>query len=221
MEWITTLVGWLFGWLFRRKANAPAPAATPEPAPATDGEATHAASPEEELYAHAPEAAISRGQQHHWLIDEGVLHWNQRRKDKEFRPDFAGYDFVGQARGSRLWGLPVDLAGGERVLLAGVDLRFAKLARVKLSGADLRRAHLQGADLRGADLARVNLAEADLTDCDLREAVLDGADLSRTRLVNANLAGASVTGANLAWADLTHAAAGKLAGANLFGVKRG
>lgn len=219
MEWITTFLGWLASWFWgrRRAKHAPDVAASADPG---DGmKEASAPAPEDTLYAHAPETGVSRGLQHHWLIDEGVLHWNQRRKEQDFRPDFAGYDFVAQGRETRLWGQPADLGGGARLILAGVDFRFAKLSKAVLAGADLRRAHLQGADLRGAGLAGANLGEADLTDCDLRGAVLDGADLSRARLVNANLSGASLKGTNLAWADLTHAA-GALEGANLFGARR-
>jgi hypothetical protein len=224
MEWITTFLGWIASWFWGRRRARPQDGA-PVAAPDGSGDGmtdAGAASSEDKLYAHAPEAGISRGLQHHWLIDEGVLHWNQRRKEQAFRPDFAGYDFIAQGKETRLWGQPADLDGNPRLVLSGVDLSFAKLSKAVLAGADLRRAHLQGADLRGANLAGANLEGADLTDCDLRAAVLEGADLSRTRLVNANLAGAKLAGANLAWADITHMAGdGALAGANLFGVRRG
>ena len=228
MEWIMTFLGWLVGLFRWRRKAAPAPAAAAAPAPGVEGSSNsgdsvtgaEAPAPEEKLYAHAPDKGVARGLQHHWLMDEGVLHWNQRRREEDFRPDFAGYDFIAQGKQTRLWGQPADLDGGARLILSGVDLRFAKLAKAVLAGADLRRAHLQGADLRGANLAGAVLEGADLTDCDLREAVLEGADLSRARLVNANLSEARLAGANLAWADITHAA-GALEGANLFGVRRG
>ena len=228
MEWIMTFLGWLVSWFRWRRKPVPVPAGAAAPgvaAPADSGDSgpgPDAPPPEDKLYEHAPEKGVSRGLQHHWLIDEGVLHWNQRRREEDFRPDFAGYDFVAQGQQTRLWGQPADLDGGARLILSGVDLRFAKLAKAVLAGADLRRAHLQGADLRGANLAGANLEGADLTDCDLREAVLDGADFSRARLVNANLSGAKMSGANLAWADITHMAGdAALQGANLFGVRRG
>lgn|GEM_PF-2582033 len=228
MEWIMTFVGWLVGLFRWRRKAAPAPAAAAAPGVEGPGESgdsvagAEAPAPEEKLYAHAPDKGVSRGLQHHWLVDEGVLHWNQRRREEDFRPDFAGYDFVAQGKQTRLWGQPADLDGGARLILAGVDFRFARLAKAVLAGADLRRAHLQGADLRGANLAGANLEGADLTDCDLREAVLEGADFSRARLVNANLSGARMAGANLAWADITHMAGdAALEGVNLFGVRRG
>jgi uncharacterized protein YjbI with pentapeptide repeats len=202
MEWVTTFLGWLFSWFWRRRA----PQAVPDAEAPAEGRAA--------------EASVPRGQQHHWLIDEGVAHWNRQRQAQAFRPDFAGYDFCAQARDTRLWGQPADLDGGLRVILAGVDFTGAKLTKAVLAGADLRRAQLEGAALDGADLAGANLEGADLTDCDLRGAVLDGADLSRARLVRANLSGARLSGANLAWADLTQAA-GALEGANLFGARRG
>lgn len=241
MSWVNGFYAWLFGVQSKGPAKgdraAPDAASAAEAAPAA-GEADTAAvlherheprssvehrpAPEEALYAHAPDTTISQGKQHHWLFDEGVLHWNQRRKETEFRPDFSGFNFVKQSQRSRLWGCPADLVGDERVILAGIDLRFANLQGCTLTRADLRRAHLQGANLRNANLANVNLEHADLTDCDLRNAVLDGADLSRTRLVNANLTGASLKGANLAWADITQMSAHEkhLKDANLFGAVR-
>jgi hypothetical protein len=243
MSWVNGFYGWLFGVQSRKQATgestAPDAAGTVERGqPPSGGEADAAPvlherpesrpaveprpAPEKSLYEHAPDNKISQGKQHHWLFDEGVLHWNQRRKEMEFRPDFSGFNFVKQSPRSRLWGCPADLVGDERVILAGIDLRFADLQGCTLTRADLRRAHLQGANLRNANLAHVNFENADLTDCDLRNAVLDGADLSRARLVNANLSGASLKGTNLAWADITQMAACEkhLREANLFGVVR-
>lgn len=243
MSWVDGF----YAWLFRVQTKKPAKGerAAPDAASATehvhspsagDGDraavqherpepraaAEHRPAPEEALYEHAPDNTISQGKQHHWLFDEGVLHWNQRRKETEFRPNFSGFNFVKQSQRSRLWGCSSDLVGEERVILAGIDLRFADLQGCTLTRADLRRAHLQGANLRSANLAHVNFANADLTDCDLRNAVLDGADLSRARLVNANLSGASLKGTNLAWADITQMSACEkhLREANLFGAVR-
>jgi hypothetical protein len=241
MSWVNGFYAWLFG--VKPKEPVQGERAAPETAsavehPPASGEtnaaaaqherpeprspAEHRPAPEETLYAHAPDKTISQGKQHQWLFDDGVLHWNQRRKETEFRPNFSGFNFVKQSQRSRLWGCPADLVGDERVILAGIDLRFADLQGCTLTRADLRRAHLQGANLRNANLAQVNFENADLTDCDLRNAVLDGADLSRARLVNANLSGASLKGTNLAWADITQMSACEkhLRDANLFGAVR-
>jgi len=241
MSWVNGFYAWLFGVQPKgpakgeRAAPDAAGAAEHPPVPGDAAAATvpherpepratveHRPAPEESLYAHAPDSTISQGKQHHWLFNDGVLHWNQRRKETEFRPDFSGFNFVKQSQRSRLWGCPADLVGDERIVLAGIDLRFADLQGCTLARADLRGAHLQGANLRNANLANANLEHADLTDCDLRNAVLDGADLSRTRLVNANLTGASLKGANLAWADITQMSAQdrNLKDANLFGAVR-
>jgi uncharacterized protein YjbI with pentapeptide repeats len=243
MSWVNGFYALLFGAQAKSKAKgesaAPDAAGKAEHAPPHSGSEADAGpvpherpepraaveqrlAPEETLYEHAPDSTISQGKQHHWLFDEGVLHWNQRRKETEFRPNFSGFNFVKQSQRSRLWGCPADLVGDERVILAGMDLRFADLQGCTLTRADLRRAHLQGANLRNANLAHVNFENADLTDCDLRNAVLDGADLSRARLVNANLSGASLKGTNLAWADITQMSACEkhLREANLFGAVR-
>lgn len=243
MSWVNGFYAWLFGVQPKKQAKgesaAPDAAVKAEHAPPHPGgeadagaaaherpepraAAEHRPAPEETLYEHASDNTISQGKQHHWLFDEGVLHWNQRRKETEFRPNFSGFNFVKQSQRSRLWGCPADLVGDERVILAGIDLRFADLQGCTLTRADLRRAHLQGANLRNANLAQVNFENADLTDCDLRNAVLDGADLSRARLVNANLSGASLKGTNLAWADITQMSACEkhLREANLFGAVR-
>lgn len=243
MSWVNGFYAWLFGVKpmgpAKGERTAPDAAGATEHAPPHPGgeadaasvqhertelraAAEHRPAPEETLYEHAPDSTISQGKQHHWLFDEGVLHWNQRRKETEFRPNFSGFNFVKQSQRSRLWGCPADLVGDERVILAGIDLRFADLQGCTLTRADLRRAHLQGANLRNANLAHANFENADLTDCDLRNAVLDGADLSRARLVNANLSGASLKGTNLAWADITQMSACEkhLREANLFGAVR-
>ena len=86
-------------------------------------------------------------------------------------------DFTGQA----------DLTGA---LLAGADLRAARLHQATLINADLTAADLTGTDLRGARLVRA----------DLSGAVLTGADLAET-----DFSGAKLTGTDLRAADLTRA----------------
>lgn len=219
MSWIYNFFASLFSGWFGRKAGEHVAAASAPPDPEHPVEPA----PEEEtLYADAPETKVGHGRQHHWLFDEGVLHWNQHRRDNNFKPEFAGTNFVKEASTSRLWGCPSDLVGVERVVLSGIDLRFANMKGANLARADLRHAKLQGADLRDANLSSCNLENADLTDCDLRGANLDGAVLVRTRLVNANLTGASLKDTNFAWSDISHTQASfkTVAPANLFGVVR-
>jgi hypothetical protein len=217
MDWRSVL----FGWPPRVK---PAPKKEEEQGAAQAEPATDVVSPpsEEAVYAHMPEAEAGSAQQHRWLFDEGVLHWNQRRHESDFLPKFAGINFVKEAPKTRLWGRPADIIGDERVLLGGVDWSFADLQGATLARADLRNARLVGANLRNANLAGALLNGADLTDCDLRGANLDGAQLARTTLVHANMTGASTKDANFAWADLTHASIGAraLQEANLFGAVR-
>jgi hypothetical protein len=213
MDWRTVL----FGWPPRAKpAPKDAPAAA-DPAASTGGNVG-----EETVYAKMPETELRASQQHRWLFDEGVLHWNQHRREKDFIPKFAGVNFIKESAKTRLWGRPADIIGDERVVLTGVDWAFADLQGATLSRADLRHARLVGADLRNANLAGALLNGADLTDCDLRGANLDNAQFARAQLARANMAGASMKGANFAWSNLTHASVGakNLADANLFGAIR-
>ena len=211
MSWTDTL----FSWLPRAKPQGRAQDASPQIAPST-GSST------EDVYEKVPETELRSSQQHRWLFDDGVLHWNQHRREKNFKTDFAGLNFVKEAAKSRLWGRPVDIVGDERVVLTGVDWAHADLQGCILTRADLRNARLVGADLRKANLAGALLNGADLRDCDLRGAILDGAQFARTRLVHANLSGASMKNANFAWADMTYAvvSARNLQEANTFGAIR-
>lgn len=158
----------------------------------------------EAVFAHAPEKELRSSEQHKYLFDDGVPHWNQHRRENKFKPNFSGLNFVKEAAKTRLFGRPADLAGDERVCLAGVDWTHAELQGCTLAKADMRGARLAGADLRNANLAGALLNDADLTAADLRGANLEGAQLARAKLAHANLAGASAKGANLAWTDLTH-----------------
>lgn len=174
----------------------------------------------EAVFAHAPEKELRSSEQHKFLFDDGVLHWNQHRRDNKFKPNFSGLNFVKEAAKTRLFGRPADLVGDERVCLAGVDWAHAELQGCTLAKADLRGARLAGADLRNANLSGALLNDADLTAADLRGANLEGAQLARAKLGHANLAGASAKGANFAWTDLTQAIVGArtLGEANIFGA---
>lgn len=174
----------------------------------------------EDVYARAPEKELRSSQQHSWLFDEGVEHWNQHRRATPFKANFAGLNFVKEAAKTRLYGRPADIIGEERVTLAGVDWELADLQGCTLTKADLRGAKLAAANLRNANLSGALLNGADLTDADLRGANLEGAELARAKLAHANLSGASLKNANLAWTDLTHTIVGakNLREANTFGV---
>ena len=209
MDWRS----FLFGWPAKAKGVADVGAAESSPSGGNGAEPVHA---------HVPETELRASQQHHWLFEEGVLRWNRHRYDKEFKPNFAGLNFVKETSKTRLWGRPADLIGEERVTLTGIDLSYADLQGCTLTKADLRNANLTGADLRKANLSGALLNNADLTDCDLRGATLDGAQLARAKLAHTNLSGASLKGANFAWADLSHAIVGarNLEEANVFGAIR-
>ena len=169
-----------------------------------------------------PESELRSSQQHKWLFDEGVMRWNQHRHEKDFKPNFAGLNFLKEAAKSRLWGRPADIIGEERVVLTGIDLSYADLQGCTLTKSDLRHAKLIGADMRKVNLEGALLGNADLTDCDLRGAVLDGAQFARAKLAHANMSGATMKEANFAWADLSDAVVGarNLQEANVFGAIR-
>lgn len=207
MDWRS----FLFGWPARSK---PAAHDAPDvPSAGNGGEAVHA---------HVPEGELRSSQQHKWLFDEGVLRWNQHREEKDFKPNFAGLNFLKEAGKTRLWGRPADTIGEERVVLTDINLNYADLQGCTLTRADLRHAKLVGADLRNANLAGALLNNADLTDCDLRGATLDGAQFARAKLTHANMSGAGMKEANFAWADMNHAIVGarNLQEANVFGALR-
>lgn len=219
MSWVDRFYQWLFGVKPKAKAQK---SAGGEDVPPEAGPSPESASEEETLYEHSPEGTVGHSRQHHWLFDEGVLHWNQRRRDNNFKPEFPKADFPKEAAKSRLWGRPADLTGEERVVLTGIDLSFADMHGATLTHVDLRHAKLQGANLRNANLASANLEGADLTDCDLRGAILDDAILVRAQLTNANLTDASLKNSNFAWADIRHMRVGSqgIQQANLFGAVR-
>jgi len=210
MKWYEALFG---------KRSAPKAAAQPSAEPVSPSGGNGGGSAEE-IYAHAPEKAVRSSQQHVWLFDEGVEHWNSRRRADPFKANLSGLNFVKEAGKSRLFGRPADIIGEERVTLAGIDWHEADLQGCTLTKADLRGANLRGANLRNANLAGALLNGADLTDADLRGANLDGAQLARAKLGHTNLSGASLRHANFAWTDMTHTLVGakNLREASTFGV---
>jgi uncharacterized protein YjbI with pentapeptide repeats len=215
MDWRSVL----FGWPARVKPEAQDKAGAEAPAAEISVSAGNGGEPAAD---HVPVAELRSSQQHQWLFDDGVLRWNRHRHDKEFKPNFAGVNFLKETAKTRLWGRPADLVGDERAVLTGIDLSYADLQGCTLTRADLRHARLIGADLRKANLSGALLNNADLSGCDLRGANLDGAQFARANLVHANLSGASLKNVNFAWADLSHAIVGarNLQDANVFGCRR-
>lgn len=163
------------------------------------------------------------------LIHDGVPAWNKEicKSGKDEEPSFWGLlfdvDFVAEAQspGARIWGKPVDLAGPDRVVLAGAFLKNADLSGSTISGGDMRGVNLSMADLSGTKLQHVNLDGANLAKADLRNADLRHANLTHCDLRNANLTGANLEGANFAWSDMTGAicSADQFAKASYFGTK--
>jgi hypothetical protein len=185
---------------------------------------------------------IRKHRQLYLLLHCGVSAWNFRiETGDKFWPDLSGVNLHDKARADRamIWGKPADLVGGERLVLAGINLACANLEGVQFvphdiighgaaidsstqaCGADLRRANLAHVKLQKARLSLSNLESANLQGADLRDADLRKANFARADLRNANMLDARLEGANFAWADLSGAifSANSLEGANLFGAK--
>jgi uncharacterized protein YjbI with pentapeptide repeats len=233
MAWFNKLTAF-FKSLFGKPKPKPAPASVvPAPEPEVAGEV---------CALNMWVGEISQKRQLDLLFNCGVGAWNARRATGDkFWPDLSGANLHDDARKGRamVWGKPADLAGKERVVLAGINLASANLEDVTFvagdvlvnasatdpaavtRGADLRRANLSRSKLRKAKLALSNLEGAALEGADLREADLRRANFARADLRNANLLDAKLDGANFAWADLsgTIVSAKALEGANLFGAR--
>lgn len=115
-----------------------------------------------------------------WLC-EGVDAWNQRRREKPFKPDLSGIDLQEEFRKKNL------LEGDGRANLANYDLSGANLFNAKLGSTRMFDTRLQGADLTIAILSDAELDGADLSDADLTGACIQGADLRRAKLIRTNL----------------------------------
>lgn len=145
-----------------------------------------------------------------FLAKSGVKEWNEARRRGEYADaDFAdlGTEFRSKAKGSKIWGRPIDLHDPEhRLMLREINLAGAAFGNnCDLERADLRGADLTEASLQGAHLERALLSNARLVDADLSGARLTNAVLANANLRGANLEGAVLDGANLAWADLRDA----------------
>jgi uncharacterized protein YjbI with pentapeptide repeats len=99
--------------------------------------------------------------------------------------DEAGLTEVGQSSIRLLAGADLRGARLEGIDLAGTDLNDATLSGADLSKANLLDAYLRGTELSDADLSKANLRYADLIEADLSGADLSGADLTEANLSNA------------------------------------
>ena len=147
------------------------------------------------------------------LAQRGSGGWNNERKQRDFKPNFAGVDLRNEFhKKRRLTGegdmlRPINLIGFN---FDGGDFTEVVFGDAKLAGARFRGANLRGAYLYGADLTGADLTDADVTRADLAYADLSGANLAHTNLTNADLSGidfrdvdlstAIVSGANLSGA---------------------
>lgn len=77
--------------------------------------------------------------------------------------------------------------GGERLILAGYNLRHSDLSGSNLSDSNLSRSNLSGSNLSRSDLSRSNLSGSDLSDSDLSDS-----DLSRSDLRGSDLSGSDL-----------------------------
>ena len=171
-----------------------------------------------------------------WL-NEGVESWNQRRKDKPFKPvlTWVVFDEEAYARLSNVTGWPGPLIALDD--LSGIDLSDADLRRSILTNGVFRGADFAGADLTGASAFGAHFHKADFRRADLSEftasvGVFQGAnfrdakfyrmpgkgfwvpnsDLTDVDLSESDLRGANFSGSNLRRADLTDS---DLTGANI------
>jgi hypothetical protein len=120
------------------------------------------------------------------ILEEGVDHWNQWRKDNPLvKPNLFNanlfYDNLKNA----------NLSDSD---LRNANLFNANLFNANLSNAKLLNANLISADLSNASLSNADLISADLSDASLIKADLLNADLSRARVLNAQFQGARLTG---------------------------
>ena len=164
--------------------------------------------------------------QHLDLLRQGIIAWNQWRKDNpDIQPnlrevdlrqaDLSGADlseanlwgarFSGaRTRRAHLSKAPLRKVNRKWASLSGANLSSSRLRGARLSGVDLSGANLSGADLWGADLSEADLSGADLSGADLSEADLRDADMSNANLSNAVLIGANLIRSNLSYAALTY-----------------
>ena len=233
MAWFSRLSAFFKSLFGKPKPKAPSTAAVPANEPEVAGEV---------CALNMWVGEISQKRQLDLLFNCGVGAWNARRATGDkFWPDLSGAHLHDDARKGRtmVWGKPADLAGKERVVLAGINLESANLEAVQFVsgdvlsqvaqadadamefGADLRRANLARSKLRKARLTLSNLEAANLEGADLRDSDLRRANFTRADLRNANLLDAKLEGANFAWADLSGAivSAKSIERANLFGAK--
>ena len=138
--------------------------------------------------------------QHQKIVEQGVVAWNQWRKDNPgMIPNLNDIDLSGQ-----------DWSGADfrrtdfvNANLEGINLENAILTGGQTSsGIDIGRSYFDGANLKNANLKNANLRRAILIDADLSGAILLGANLSESDLSNAIFVDANLAGANLTQAQL-------------------
>ena len=166
-----------------------------------------------------------------WVIEGGlqgviraqVAALRHRFETSQPQPDLlvpgavlAGMDM----RRARLSGLDLSDCVFDAADLTRADLRGARLNGATFKGCRLAGARLDGADLSGADLEDAVLTEASLTGALFSGARLLGVDLERADLVDTDLSDADLSGARLALCDLAGAELGsaRVDGADFLGA---
>ena len=112
-------------------------------------------------------------------------------------------------RRARLVGLDLRDCIFDAADLRGADLRKARLKGATFRGARMDGARLEDADLEGADLEGANLSRARMSGCRLAGARLLTVDLERGDLIDTDLEDADLSGARLALCDLAGARLGQ------------
>ena len=167
-----------------------------------------------------------------WLL-EGVPTWNQRRLERDFRPDLSGIDIyqefarkkkLTKAGHIRLSHINLDNANlDDSRLSARFGLGGANLSRASLVRASLKRTQLQNSRLNGARLIGARLQGSNLLHAQLRRAEINAANLLGSDLFGADLTGADLSLAYLSETNLSQAvlANTRLSSANLVGTDLG
>src|SRR5436305_12025452 len=128
--------------------------------------------------------------EHLKILQNGVEHWNQWRKNNpEIRPI--------------LYEAPLNNAKLSKANFSNANLIGAQLWKATLIGVNFHEANLLGANLRravltGANFCRTDLYETDLSKANLTRANLQGAQLAMTNFEGARLIGCTVYGMS-AW----------------------
>ncbi len=146
-------------------------------------------------------------QEHVDLLKQGVVEWNQWRKDHpDVHPDLSEADLTGlDLRNFDLSSANLNETDFTLTNLSEADLVGATLFMATLVNANLRTTDLTSADLTSADLTAANLVGANLSKTNLTSATIAGAELAAAKLTGAHLIRADLSRANLSGTDLTKA----------------